>query len=62
MRTVVFALAVSAVLTCASADRNHHAHDQFHHLPPHTLEEAEANRTCFCTTTYITYYGEPTRV
>lgn len=64
MRTgTLLALATSALLTCASADINHHAHELFHRLPRHAAKEAEeANQTCFCTTTYMTYYGEPTRM
>lgn len=63
MRAGFYALAASAVLGYATASHNHHAHDEFHHMRRHTVEEAEeTNATCLCTTTYTTYYGEPTRV
>jgi hypothetical protein len=63
MRAGIYTLAASAVLGYASAGRNHHAHGEFHHMRRQTVEEAEeANATCLCTTTYMTYYGEPTCV
>lgn len=63
MKTITYALAASAVLGHVTASLNHQAHHAFHHLRRNADEEQEkANTTCLCTTTYTTYYGEPTRL
>jgi hypothetical protein len=63
MKTVTYALAASTVLGYVTASLNHHAHDGFHQVRRNAAEaREEANTTCSCTTTYTTYYGQPTCV
>ena len=61
MKSVVFAVAATIIGSAAAGQ--HHAHQAFHNQ---RLEARDAvggpeNSTCGCTTSYTTFYGEPTR-
>lgn len=38
----------------------HHQHVQLHNALQRIQERGDQNATCGCTTTYTTFYGEPT--